>query len=104
MFYTINFTCPSCGKETAVIEEESCPVANEVTNLEITSWEDDESGNFVKAIAVEADWGPREVHEPDFSEPYWVCSRCLELLDSDIKDHADLFNWLYQRGMVQKDA
>jgi hypothetical protein len=99
--HTINFICPYCHESAEVQEEELCPVSNSVNSFEVVGWSTDKDGNNFIADDVEVDWGPREVHEPDISEPYWVCSRCLEVIDEDIKTHADLFNWLYKRGMLE---
>jgi hypothetical protein len=100
--YLINFVCPWCGKKAEVWEEESCPVSNSVDSFEVTCWEEDENGNQIHAEEVEADWGPRKVHEPDFSEPQWLCSSCLNEISPDIQRHTDLFNWLRERGMLEE--
>lgn len=100
--YTVNFTCPWCGRCAEVWEEETCPISNSVDSFEVGCWEEDEDGNLIRAEDVDVDWGPRRVHEPDFPTPQWICSSCLNEISPDIESHIDLFNWLRDRGMVEE--
>ena len=104
MIYLPDFTCPHCGQKADIVEEEACPTSNVIEEFCRVEWgkkwgknEDDEW-----ASRAEINFGPREVHEPDVSNPTWHCSECNKEIDSDILTGTELFNWLYEKGMLLK--
>jgi hypothetical protein len=98
----INFTCPHCKKDAGIYAEEWCPITNDVRSFEIAGWEEDEAGNFVSSQDVDVDWGKSGIGEGEGSEAYF-CDSCREEVDEDLHNKEQLFNWLFQKGMVQRE-
>lgn len=102
--WEIDFTCPPphCKEEANIYAEEWCPIINDVRSFDIDGWEEDTDGNIVGSQDVNVDWGKSDIHEGEGSEAYF-CDGCQEEIDDLLHNKEQLFNWLFQRGMVKQE-
>ena len=100
-YFSVNFTCPHCGRPANVVEEEVCPIQNIVYSFDIDSWigTDDIVEEACDASPI---LGLPKIIEPDVSHSVWICSECNSIIDEDIRNYTQLFNYLLKNKMVIK--